>query len=101
MDLDALANGGVRLLRLDTDLLDDDPARLGSPFEGVRTLFEMQSSSLVVPVRPAATLAEGGQTARCVEPRWRRHIGGGADHKVVVFKVRAASRSAVGRRGED
>ena len=69
LDLDALADRRVRLLRLDADLLDDDPAALGGPLERVRALLEVEGPSLVVAVRPASPLAERRRASqRCWTP---------------------------------
>src|SRR3972149_3986045 len=57
LNLHALPQRGVRLFRLDRDLLEDDSPTLGSAFERVRLLLEMEDAALVVPVGPAVLLA--------------------------------------------
>src|SRR2546422_4190776 len=64
LDLHALTERRVRLLRLDRDLLEDDPLRLRGTLEGVRLLFEVQHTSLVISVRPPSGLAFAFQFAR-------------------------------------
>src|SRR2546429_7236351 len=67
LDLHALPQRGVRLLRLDCDLLEDDPFRLRRAFERVRFLLQPQHAPLVIPVRPAPRLALTLQFSRCEE----------------------------------
>src|SRR2546425_2761648 len=57
LDLHALPERGVRLLRLDRDLLQHDPLRLGRALERIRFLLEVEDPPLVVPVRPPELLA--------------------------------------------
>src|SRR3990170_649596 len=57
LDLHALPERGVRLLRLDRDLLEHDPPTLRGTLEGVRFLLEVLHAALVVPVGPPAGLA--------------------------------------------
>src|SRR5439155_620215 len=56
LDLHALSEGRVRLLRLDRDLLEDDPLRLGGTLQGVGLLLELEDPPFVVPVGPAELL---------------------------------------------
>ena len=56
LDLDALPDGGVGLLGLDTDLLQDDAASLGGALERVLFLPELEHPLLVSPVEPAELL---------------------------------------------
>src|SRR3990172_9223139 len=57
LDLHALPERGVRLLRLDRDLLEHDPPTLRGTLEGVRYLLEVLHAALVVPVGPPVGLA--------------------------------------------
>src|SRR3989454_11450614 len=52
LDLHALAQCGVRLLRLDRDLLQDDALRLRRSLERVRFLLQVEDAAFVIPVRP-------------------------------------------------
>src|SRR3990170_4625993 len=56
LDLHALPQRRVRLLRLDGDLLEHDAAPLGGALEGVGLYLEVEDAALVVPVRPAPGL---------------------------------------------
>lgn len=57
LDLDALPDGGVGLLSLDSDLLQDDAARLGGSLERIGFLPQLENPLLVAPVQPAELLA--------------------------------------------
>src|SRR3990172_1426861 len=57
LDLHALPKRGVRLLRLDRNLFEDDPFPLRCPFKRVRFLLEVLHPPLVVAVRPTVGLS--------------------------------------------
>src|SRR3990172_4496931 len=67
LDLHALPQRRVRLLRLDGDLLEHDAAPLGGALEGVGLYLEVEDAALVVPVRPAPGLADVVELAGGVE----------------------------------
>merc|ERR1719356_1542516 len=52
VDAAAFPDGGVRLLRLDADLLDDDALGVGGAAEGVALVLRAEVRLLVVLVRP-------------------------------------------------
>src|SRR5439155_5124735 len=85
LDLYALPQRGVRLLRLDRDLLEDDPFRLRRAFERVRFLFEPKHAPLVVPVRPPSGLAFALQFARREETTCQRRTPVGCALKVMCY----------------
>src|SRR5881398_685764 len=93
LDLHALAERGVRLLRLDRHFLEDDPLGLRRSFERVRFLLEPQGPPLVVPVRPPSGAALVLQLARREETPC--HKGTSVKRRPnfqVIFKGGAASK---------
>src|SRR2546428_657966 len=91
LDLHALAERGVRLLRLDPDLLEDDPLRLRGALERVRFLFEVQHAPLVISVRPPSGLAFALQFARREETTCQRSTPAEGALKVMCY-IRVAAR---------
>src|SRR6266545_3577767 len=78
LDLHALAQRGVRLLRLDRDLLEDDALRLRRSLERVRFLLQVLLAPLVVPVGPASRLPFVLEFTRCEEAAGQWRFLGGA-----------------------
>lgn len=64
---DALSDSGVRLLGLDTDLLEDDALGVRGTTEGRRLVCGAEETLLVVEIGPAAVTAVVSQLARGVE----------------------------------
>src|SRR5438309_6864701 len=56
LDLPALPERGVRLLRFDRDLFEDDPFRLRRSLERIRLFLEMEYAPLVISIRPPSAL---------------------------------------------
>src|SRR3989475_755746 len=91
LDFHALAECRVRLLRLDRDLLEDDPLRLRGTLERVRFLFEVQHAPLVLSVLPPSRLAFAFQFARREETPCQRSTPVEGALKVMCY-IRVASR---------
>ena len=66
LDTDALANSGVRLLGLDTNLLEDDTLGVGRSTEGVGLGGGVGVRLLPSLVSPLALTAEGDELTSCV-----------------------------------
>src|SRR5207253_5003434 len=64
LDLHALPERGVRLLRFDGDLFEDDAFRLRRALERIRFLLEMEHASLVISIRPSSALSFALQLPR-------------------------------------
>src|SRR2546430_3930862 len=64
LDLHALPERGVRLLRFDGDLFEDDAFRLRRSLERIRFLLEMEHASLVISIRPSSALSLAFQLPR-------------------------------------
>lgn len=67
LDTDTLPNGGVGLLGLDTDLLEDDALGVGGATEGRGLESGAQGTLLVTVIGPALLAAVVAQLARGVE----------------------------------
>src|SRR2546430_812499 len=98
LDLHALAQRGVRLLRLDRDLLEHDALRLRRSLERIRFLFQVQDAAFVISVRPAPGLAFALQFARCEQTPCQRATPVGSALKVMCY-LRVASRGNHGSAG--
>src|SRR5206468_10648307 len=85
LDLHALAQRGVRLLRLDRDLLQHDALRLRGSLERARFLLQVEHTPLVIPVRPPSGLAFALQFARCEETTCQRATPVGCALKVMCY----------------
>src|SRR5207237_3790579 len=57
LDLHALPERGVRLLRFNRDLFEDDAFRLRRALERIRFLLEMEPASTVISIRPSSALS--------------------------------------------
>src|SRR5436853_1754290 len=64
LDLHALPERGVRLLRFNRDLFEDDAFRLRRSLERIRFLLEMEHASLVISIRPPSALSLALQLPR-------------------------------------
>lgn len=67
LDTDTLPNGGVGLLGLDTDLLEDDALGVGGATEGRGLERSAQGTLLVTVISPSLLAAGVAQLARGVE----------------------------------
>lgn len=70
LDTDTLANSGVGLLGLNTDLLEDDSLGVGRTTEGRGLESGAESALLVAVVGPALLATVVAQLARGVESSW-------------------------------
>src|SRR5205809_4247870 len=64
LDPHALPERGVRLLRFNRDLFEDDAFRLRRSLERIRFLLEMEHASLVISIRPPSALSLALQLPR-------------------------------------
>lgn len=78
LDLDTLPNGGVGLLGLNADLLEDDTLGVGSTTEGRGLVGGTEEALLVVQVGPTLLLAVGLELAGSVQTTRLSftHLGG-------------------------
>lgn len=78
LDLDTLANSGVGLLSLNTDLLEDDTLGVGSTTEGRGLVGGTEQTLLVVKIGPTVLTAGVRELARGVKTTRLSltHLGG-------------------------
>src|SRR5947208_15175375 len=100
LDLHALPERGVRLLRFNRDLFEDDAFRLRRSLERIRFLLEMEHASLVISIRPPSALSLALQlprreqtpchkgTSRELRPNFHVLFKGGAAAASTFYRLR-------------
>lgn len=90
LDLDALPNGRVGLLSLNTDLLENDALGVGGTTERRGLEGSSEQTLLVVQVRPLVVAAVVGQLARGVQTTGLSftHLGGLYESRLRLLELR-------------